>query len=372
MTTICIDCRYIKAMPSGISEVVGALIDHLPAMAPDWHFLFLRHRSVKRPLSDAPNVSEATIFAETNSLASMWCLPRMVDLSRVDLFHSPANILPRGLSMPCVTTIHDIMWLTDPELCKDGLIGRVQRAFFQHGLEHALQNSDTILTVSDATNKAIADYRPDVAARTRTTLSGVNSRFAQRQVDPRTLGDIGLSGNAYILTIGQSAPYKNHERAIRAFAIAFSNQPDVDLVLVHRRGSNAGLKRLARQLGIGSRVQFLSDVPNDALISLYNGAMALLHPSLHEGFGMPLAEAMACGCPIVTSNVSAMPEVTGDAAILVDPTDISAIAGALRRISTEPELTAGMKHAGLMRAKQLDWNDFAEKNLAAYRNVLTR
>ena len=120
----------------------------------------------------------------------------------------------------------------------------------------------------------------------------------------------------YVLTVGQAAPYKNHLVALEAFAIAFADRDEVDHVFVQRQGAGAAaLLDRAAALGLAGRVQVLTTIDRDELVALYGHALALCHPSLIEGFGNPLAEAMACGCPVVTSNVSAMPEVTGGAAL---------------------------------------------------------
>ena len=143
-------------------------------------------------------------------------------------------------------------------------------------------------------------------------------------------------------------------------------------MLVRRRGDTGPvLERLAAQFGIAGRVHFLSAVDRPSLVQLYSGAAMLLHPSFIEGFGNPLAEAMACGCPMVTSDCSAMPEVTGGAALLADPHDAGALAAALKRVADDPALAADLRARGLERAAQLDWRAFAAANLALYRRVLS-
>ncbi len=121
---------------------------------------------------------------------------------------------------------------------------------------------------------------------------------------------------------------------------------------------------------IESRVHVLEPIDRAALVQLYNGAAALLHPSFIEGFGNPVAEAMACGCPVVTSNCSAMPEVAGGAALLADPHDPGAIAAALQHVTHNRAFAAALRQRGLARAAQLDWGAFAAANLALYRKVL--
>lgn len=372
MTLVCVDCRYIGKNPSGIGEVTRGLVQNLPALAPDISFLFLKNPQHQGPLSNAPNVSEIIVNSPANSPATMWWLSRVVDLSGVDLFHAPFNILPAGLNMKTVTTIHDIMWLTHPKWCNPSFYGLIERHFYANGINRALSRSHAIATVSNATRQEIAKRRPDVEERLAVTLSGVSDQFRPVEVRDETLCGIGLGpGQDFILTAGQFAPYKNHEGAIRAFARAFGSDSDVALVMVQRRNSGAGdLVSLARELDVADRVHFTGAVSFPTLLELYSGALALLHPSLCEGFGNPVAEAMACGCPVITSNLSAMPEVAGGAALLVNPNDTDNIAAALTRIATDETLTFDLKARGLARAGELSWESFARANLDIYRKLL--
>jgi glycosyltransferase involved in cell wall biosynthesis len=370
---VAIDCRYLGPRPSGIGEMVGALVRHLPMLAPELDFTLLRHASCAGPLSDAPNVREIAVRSPANGPVTLLHLPLAVNLAGIDLFHAPANILPGGLAMPAITTVHDVMWLTDPLWCNPRAWGRVERAFYRHGIGRALSRSAAIATVSAASRDAIGAIRPDAAPRVVVTRSGVASDFAPAARDDALLTRSGLpAGRRFCLVVGQGAPYKNHPGALRAFALAAEGRPDLDLVLVRRRGSGGdALARLADTLGLGGRVHFLPVVERATLVQLYGAAEALLHPSLAEGFGNPVAEAMACGCPVVTSDCSAMPEVAGGAALLVDPRDPGAIAAALGRVLDDRALAADLRARGLKRAAQLDWHGFAAATLALYRKVLS-
>lgn len=372
MPTICIDCRYISRRPSGIGEAVAGLIRHLPTLAPDLDLLLLRNPRNIAPLSDAPNVREIDVPHAANGPVTMWALSRFVDLRGVDLFHATFNILPAGLSMPAVTTIHDIMWLMHPDWCNPSVYGRIERRFHQHGIRRALRRSAAIATVSAASRDAIVEHAPQVADRIFVTLSGVSDAFRPKPLAAERIAALGLDpARRFVLTVGQNAPYKNHAGAVRGFARAAAARADIDLVLVQRRGkAGDDLLALASSLGVEGRVHILASVAQDDLVGLYSSAAALLHPSLCEGFGNPLAEAMACGCPVVTSDRSAMPEVTAGAALLVDPHDPASIAAAVGSVLDDPRNAERMRTAGLARAGQLRWQHFAAANLAVYRTAL--
>ncbi len=370
---VCIDCRYINGRPSGIAEMVTALAMHAPAFARDMNFRLLVDSSQTTALSDAPNVHHVPVRATPNGPATMWWLPHAADLRGIDLFHATFNIMPARLRVPCITTVHDMMWLDRPDWCETGWRGSIRRRFFAHGMRRALARSAFIATVSEATRSAIIDTRPSLAARTAVTRSGVSDAYRPVARDVCRTAALGLDpARRFVLVVGQYAPYKNHEGAVRAFALACVGRSDVDLVLVHRRGPPATpLIDLAAQLGVARRVRILAAVAAHDLVHLYCAAAVLLHPSFCEGFGNPVAEAMACGCPVITSDRSAMAEIGAAATMLIDPCDPPAIAAAIGTILDNPAHARTLRKRGLDRAAQLSWAEFARANVALYRRVLT-
>ncbi len=353
--------------------MVRQLAKHAPELAPDLDFLLLTRPGLPGALSHAANVREQAVSAAPNGPAGMWLLPLVADLSGVDLFHAPSNVLPAGLPMPCVTTVHDLMWLDAPELCAPGPLGRFEAAFYRHGIRRALRRSAIVSAVSHATGQAIAAQMPNHAGRIAVTMPGVSVEFRAVPPDRAVIAELGLDpARRFILTVGQNAPYKNHVGALRAFARAFADRPEFDHVFVQRRGRRGGeLLSLAAELGLAGRVVVLErPVSREQLVQLFCHASALLHPSLCEGFGMPVAEAMACGCPVVTSNQSAMPEVADGAALLADPHDSGALARCLLRVADEPSLAQALREKGLARAERLDWRGFAQATVGIYRRVL--
>lgn len=373
MKQICIDCRYIGSRPSGISKIQSALVDFLPDLAPNFGFLLLKRANAPARLSQAANVREIVVQAAANSPATMWWLPRMADFGDADLFHATFNIMPRGLAMPCVTTIHDVMWLANPQLCKPRFPGPLEPWFYGHGIRRALREARAIATVSEASRQEILRLQPGLASRVHAVLPGVDNTFkpgaAASEAD---LASLGIpEGKRIVLTVGQYVPYKNHEGALRIFAEAYAGQGDVMLLFVQRLTPNMQvLRKLAGELGIADQVHFLDAVDDQALVALYRAATALLHPSFCEGFGLPLVEAMACGCPVVASDQSAMPEVLGGAGLLAPVKDTQAMARALRQVVDNPDVADRLRQLGLARAATFSWARFAEGNLALYRDVL--
>ena len=376
---ICIDCRYIRERPSGITPLVQAIVDHAPRLAPEYGFYFLKHPNGPARLSNAPNVvREVVVEEEANGPATLWWLPAVVDLRSVALFHATFNTLPAWLTMKTVVTMCDVMWLKHPHWARSpGAWGYLETLFFQRGIRHALANATRLGAISEATRQEIRTVDAAAYERTRITFLGVSDEFrvlegedGARAID--SAREKWLPGaRRFVLTVGQFAGYKNHETVVRAFARAFRDDPEVHLGLVQRLGQGQrALVPIARQLGVQDRVHFLAGVPFPELIALYNGALCLCHPSLYEGYGNPPSEALACGCPVVTSNRSSMPEVSGDAALLVDPESVESVAAALRRVASEPELAARMRTRGLARAKELSWERFAEQNVEIYRELL--
>jgi glycosyltransferase involved in cell wall biosynthesis len=379
MTSIAIDARYVRERPSGVGAVVEALIAGVPSRLPSIDFLLLRHPKAGRRLSTAPNVREVVVAADPNGPRSLAALPRLVDLRGVDLFHAPSNILPFGLRMATVATVHDVMWLETPELCTDRpLYGLLERAFYGVGIAHALRRATRIVTVSDATARDVARLSPAAAARTHVGRLGVPSGFAPTASDAERAEDHARvrallpaipEGARYVLAVGQSTPYKNHPRALAAFAEAFADDPRTHLVFVHRLGHVEALARKLPQ-AIAARVHMLPPVEPRGLHALYRCALVLAHPSLKEGWGLPIGEALACGCPVLTSACASMPEVAGDAAVYVDPLQISSIAQGLRAFVDEPRLRARCIERGFDRVRALRWEAHVDATVEAYRAAL--
>ena len=286
---------------------------------------------------------------------------------RCDIYHATNNIFPyRVPASRRVLTIQDLTLLLFPEWHPaDRLAGMVP------ALVPSVRAADHIITPSHATRRDLLELLPADPERVSVVPDGVSAIFA-----PVTAGEVaaqlaplGLRPDTYLLFMGTIEPRKNLLRLLEAVERA---APEVGpLVLAGGRGWNdAGIRDALARLEAAGRVRSLGYVPDRLRPVLLTGARAFVYPSLYEGFGLPPLEAMACGTPVVASNVSSLPEVVGDAALLVDPEDVPAIAAAMERIWRDQTLRADLRRRGLARARDFTWDRTARLTLEVYRRVL--
>jgi glycosyltransferase involved in cell wall biosynthesis len=272
-----------------------------------------------------------------------WFLSReLSELKHGDLFFSPGYNTPLFCHSPFVFTIHDLSHIYCPEIRSPLL-----RLYYATVMKRACHRAARILTVSEFTKRQIIDW------------SGVSPEKVLNvgcAVDPeyQPYGDSYGLPFAYLLSVSNRKRHKNEFRIVEAFARADLN-PRIHLVFTGE--PVADLVACIEQRQLRSRVDFVGVVPEAKLPSLYRGAEALIFPSLYEGFGFPILEAMACGTPVVTANTTAMPEVAGDAALLVDPSSVEQISRAMEQIVTDTSLRTRLREKGQIRATRFSWGN---------------
>jgi glycosyltransferase involved in cell wall biosynthesis len=272
---------------------------------------------------------------------------------RVDVIHATTLAIPPKTA-PLVVTMHDLAFLRSPEhFTSHG------NRFFSRGLELTLKDADIVVCPSEATAADCREYgfEPD---RLRVVPWGVSAATATAQDIEDVRSDFGLEGD-YLLWTGTVEPRKNLPRLVEAF---LTMDTDMRLVLAGPEGWNEDLAALLATAG--DRVRALGFVETDDLRALYAGARAFCYPSLFEGFGLPVVEAMAQGTPVVTSKGIATEEAAGGAAILVDPNDPASIADGIQRAVDDD---GSLRTAGLARARQLTWEGCAQHMHAIYAEV---
>lgn len=370
ITQITIDCRYIRERPSGVGAYVRALVDRLPALAPDLRFVLWRHPLAPAPLNAAPNVTEVRAPSNPNEPLSL-LFPRLFGPTGGDVFHAPHNLLPYGVRTTAVVTVHDIMWLDEPHLAEGSAFLRLFRVpFFRSGLLNALQRARRILTVSQASADAMVRFRPELQGRVVVAHNAADARFqppADRDAARARAAALLGTDAPYFLLVGQNAPSKGHAIALQAFAAA--SRPEERLVLIQRLRAGKGLDRLARELGVRDRLLVLPTVPMDGLLALLQSATALLQPSLAEGFGMPALEAMAAGCPVIASDIAPLVEVLGGAGVHVPRGEARPLGAAMRKVADDAALGEELRARGLERGRAFSWDTCAKTTLEVYREA---
>ena len=284
----------------------------------------------------------------------------------------PVTIGPLAGRLPLVVTVHDCFVLRTPEAFRRWM-GTHQRLT----LPRLVRRAAAIIASSDATRRDVVELLGVSPERVHVIPCGVGTSyrpFAEDDPRIRDVRDRYALPRRFVLTVGQLEPRKNVARLIQAVLAAAARPAANDMVLVHAGAPGWFADDVAEVMASAAaqrRVRFLGFVPEEDLPPLYAAADVLAYPSLGEGFGFPVAEAMATGTPVVTSAVTSMPEVAGDAALLVDPRSVDAIEEALLAAWTNEALRMRMRGAGIARSTRYRWDRVAETTAAVYSAVLT-
>ena len=292
-------------------------------------------------------------------------LARQARAAGVELVHHPRHLVPPepGLGVPSVVTVHDVLPLRMPEHFSQ-LIARRYRVLARASTRRAAR----VVTGSAHSRDEIAELLDVPVERIRVTPYGVEPLFRPVDADLDLLSRRFGVRAPYVLCVGTLEPRKNLTGAVRAFERVHAEFPDHSLVLIGGRGWKGG--ELERVLGeTPAPVARTGYVSEDELVALYSAADCFLFPSFAEGFGFPVLEAMACGTPVVSGDRSSLPEVVGDAGVLVDPGSTEAVAEALRTLLGSPELRQDLSARGLERSRLFTWERCAEATAAVYREV---
>lgn len=351
--TVAVDLRALVPEATGIGVYTRSLLGELAAPGGGFGYLGLS----QRPVREAGELAAAGVALEVQPapLGVIWQqtrLPARLAAGDVDLFWSPLATLPWRCPVPAVVTVHDLTAVLFPE----AHTARVRWSILPF-LARSLATARRVVAISQATAADLAFHFPEARDRLRVVPNGVDARFRPGSPDAiaATRRELGAP-DGYLLAVGTLEPRKNLPTLLTAWeALADADPGFPPLVLAGGAGweTRSFRRRLAALEARGLR--HLGRVDDDRLLALYQAASAFAYPSLYEGFGLPVLEAMACGVPVVTSDVSSLPEVAGGAALLVDPRDAGALAGALHRLVTTPSLAADLAARGQAQAGRYTW-----------------
>jgi glycosyltransferase involved in cell wall biosynthesis len=296
-------------------------------------------------------------------------LPRLARRHGADMLHVTYAGPPLA-RIPIVVTIHDVAYRRNPSWFSPR-----DRAVLALGIGLTAPRAAQIIAISEHAKAEICDTLAVPPAKVSVTLLAAAPGFRRLNNAALTRFDRtrwGVQG-PYVLAVGNLQPRKNIRRLVEAFArLPPGRFPHQLVVAGQAKWRESDVQASVRGAGLESRVVFTGYVPYDDLVGLMNCADVFVYPSLYEGFGLPVIEAMACGAPVITSNTTSLPEVAGDAALFIDPLDTTDLASALARILGDPDVRARMAKASLERAADFSWRKTADGTLKVYRAALAK
>jgi glycosyltransferase involved in cell wall biosynthesis len=371
---IVIDFTQIPRTRTGVGVYADHLVSELPTLlAPDDELFVLIQDDESALRIGAPadprlhfETISSRIFRNRFALLAyeQIGLPTLLRRLRIDVIHSLHYTFPLFSRAARVVTIHDLTFFLWPQMHT-----RSRTIVFQPFIRAALGIVEAVVFVSDSTRRDAERLRASSGqVRIVTPLGVAEEAFAQpcEALIRMHLEQLRV-GKPYLLFVGTIEPRKNLQLLIEAFDSVAHDFPDVSLVLAGKVGWHSEtFDRAIKASKFRDRIRQLGYVDDEQKQALLAGSAALVYPSLYEGFGLPVLEAMALGIPVVTSNVSSLPEVGGDAAMLVDPASPAEIAAAVRNILSDAGLAAQLAKAGPERARAFPWSQTAEKTYAAY------
>ena len=355
-----IDAR--KLHDFGIGTYIRNLLRHLGRLDHETEFVVLaRPSDCEAMKSLGENFRAVPETAPNYSVAEQIRIPLAVRREGVTLFHAPHYVLPPLVTCRSVVTIHDCIHLMFPQY----LPSRLALTYARASINLASRRATRVLTVSHSSKRDILRFVDVTPDKIDVIYNAYDERFGvePREEDVIRVRDRYQLHDEFVLYAGNVKPHKNLERLIDAFDLVRKRGlGHLKLVLIGDEISRyAALRRAVHSHQLHKYVRFLGYLPEETLAVMYRLAGVFVFPSLYEGFGLPPLEAMASGTPVVTSNVSSLPEVAGDAAVLVDPYHAEAIADGIERVLCDEALRRDLRVKGLARARQFSWEDSARR-----------
>jgi glycosyltransferase involved in cell wall biosynthesis len=376
--SVALDARKLARRRTGVGHYVARLVRNLPQLLPSTDILLLTDKVISDSLVP-PGCRQVVLgraCVEDSTAARLYSpvwmnslVPACLVRERVQLFHGTNFVVPLRKVCPTVVTVHDVAFVRVPHT-----FSPVYRAYMRTQVRWSMSHSDRIIAMTEhAKQDMIACFGTD-ARRIEVTYVGYEDGYGasvdseQRNQTQRAL-DLP---KRFALHVGVIEARKNIETLLRASVRPLANGLMDAVVLVGKDGLGVQeVHRTAAELGIAHQVKFLGYVDQKHMPSVYTLASALIFPSVFEGFGVPVLEAMACGTPVIASDRASIPEVAGDAALLIDPYDADAFELALTRVLTDAVLREDLKSRGRARARRFTWREAARRHLHAYMEALS-
>jgi len=362
-----IDARLTYYRQAGISQYTVQLINALSRLGLEDDFVVIESFRSREPLIGHPRFTIRHALTPSHHRLEQLSLPLELAPMRLDLLHSPDFIPPFRSKARSVITVHDLNFMMFPQfLTKDS-------ARYYGQIDRAVRHADGLIAVSHATKRDIVQLLGVPEHNIRVIYEAASPIFRplrSEDLSQQVRGRFGIQG-PFLLFVSTIEPRKNVPVLLRAYRqLRDSYNVDARLVLAGDKGWLFDeVFDLTRRLELEDHVLFLGRVTTKDLLWLYNTAEALVAPSLYEGFGLTPLEAMACGTPVIVSDVSSLPEIVADAGLTVDPTDVEALTVAMWRLLDDAELRKTLVQKGLKRAALFSWDKAAKETLALYKSI---
>jgi len=361
---------FLEPWMGGMVTYVYHLVPELLELRPDLRVSVFTNPSAKETLAEQPWAQSVELVTHplvgrqyTRAVSELTVLGWLADRRGVDVLHSLAMIAPLRVRAVSVVTVPDLIWWHHP-----ASLSRLTSSIWRLTVPFAARRAARVLTISTASRDDIVRHlhvpedRVDVASLGPGTLEAVDPR-----PEEELRREMDLGTGPIVLAVSTKVPHKNLGRLIDAMAAVHEHFPDAVLVLPGRATEHEReLQRQTSELGLEQAVRFVGFLSEHDLEGLYRAATCFVYPSLQEGFGLPVLEAMRRGAPVACSNTSSMPEVGGDAVLYFDPQDTASIADALAKLLSDGDLRTRLASAGLERQRLFTWRANAEATLESY------
>jgi glycosyltransferase involved in cell wall biosynthesis len=371
---IAMDGRSLQGPRTGVGTYTSNLLEQMLSLEPSIRILLAASGDLETAEwagTERIRVVRIPSLAFNNFLWTNLSLANRLNGYSFDLFHSPGYTLPLRLSAPSAVTIHDISYAANPDWYPHSS-GAVRRMWYRRSARRA----DCIMTPSEFSRREIVRIYGIPPEKIAVIPLGVDRRKFRKIEDPDLLEALrkkyGIVDDC-LLFVGDIHRRRNIHRIIEAFgAIKSRRSRGLDLVLIGRILDSSISAREMASLSYGKSIRLLGHIPEEDLIPFYSIAKAFLFPSLYEGFGLGVAEAMACGCPVIIGEGTACEEVAAGAAVLVKPEEAGAIVDAVLGILDNPQLAGKCVHSGLLQSERFSWRKTAEQTMLVYRKLASR
>jgi glycosyltransferase involved in cell wall biosynthesis len=360
--------RHYEQQEGGVKHYTKTLLPLLFTLGAEHQYVLIyQNPKLLGTYASYPNVEEVVATMPGTVLWDQVAVPWITRNMKLDIIFNPKFTVPVLTRAKTVFVLHGSEWFGIPDHFK-----WYDRLYFERSAPFYAKNSDAFIAVAHAVKADAVKYMKVDPGKIYPVHNAINANqfhYIEDAAQLQSVRDKYRLPEKFVLWVGQIESRKNIKRLLQAFARIAPDFPHNLVFAGEQRWNAAGELSVIKTLGLEDRVQFIGWVTHTDLPAIYRLADLFAFPSLYEGFGIPLVEAMACGCPIVTANTCSPPEVTDGAAHLVDPTDVSAIADGMRKVLADPALRESMIARGLVRAKDFSWERCARQVLSVFDRV---